>query len=169
MDLFPQDWVALFALETPLFELLVRGSLLYVGILVLMRFMPRRTGNELAVMDLIFLLLITEVASHSLGEYTSLGDGLVLVVVLMLWDYLINILSYHVPFIERLLSSPPLQIVKDGELLRRNMRREFLTEDELMCYLRESGIDRLEEVKAAYIEGKGKITILKVRTGSGEA
>lgn len=165
MDLFPQDWAALFTLETPLFELLARGSLLYAGILALMRFMPRRTGNELAVMDLIFLLLITEVASHSLGDYTSLGDGLVLILVLMGWDYLINILSYHVPFIDRLLSSPPLQIVKDGELLQRNMRREFLTEGELMCYLRENGIERLEEVKAAYIEGKGKITILKAKAG----
>jgi uncharacterized membrane protein YcaP (DUF421 family) len=42
-------------------------------------------------------------------------------------NYLLNFLSFYVPFIERLVSAPPLQVIRNGELLRRNMRREFLT------------------------------------------
>src|SRR3712207_6527573 len=129
MELLPADWLGVLAPDTPLLELVARGSVLYFGILIITRLMPRRTGGELAMMDLIFVLLIAEGAAHAMGEYTSVADGIVMIATLMGWNYLINSLSYRVPFIERLVSSPPLQVIRDGELLRRNMRREFLTED----------------------------------------
>lgn len=160
MELVPESWARIFALGTPLLELLARGTALYLGILVLMRFMPRRTGGELATMDLVFLLLIAEGASHALGEYTSVADGLIVVGMFMAWSYLLNLLSFHSPLIERLVSAPPLLIVKNGRMLRRPMRSEFLTEEELMDHLRQQGVERIEDVKAAYVEGEGKITVL---------
>ncbi len=81
MKLLPDTWSHLFVLETPLLELVARGTLLYTAILVLFRFMPRRSGGEMALMDLIFALLIVSAVSHSLGDYTSVADGLFLVVV----------------------------------------------------------------------------------------
>lgn len=162
MKLFPEDWVSVFAPEAPLFELIARGSALYFGILVLMRVMPRRTGGELATMDLIFVVLIAEAATHSFGDYSSVADGIIVIATLMGWDYFVNALSYRLPFVERLVSAPPLQVVRDGRLLRRNMRREFLTEEELMSHLREQGIDDVRKVKAAYVEGEGKLTAVPV-------
>lgn len=161
MPLTPDDWASVFQLETALLELIARGSALYFAILALMRFMPRRTGGELATMDLIFVLLIAEAAAHALGDYSSVGDGLVMIVTLMAWNYAINALSYHVPLVERLVASPPLQIVRDGRMLRRNMRREFITEEELVSHLREQGIDHVEDVKVAYVEGEGKLTAVR--------
>jgi uncharacterized membrane protein YcaP (DUF421 family) len=66
-----------------------------------------------------------------------------------------------VPFIERLVSAPPLQVIRDGKLLRRNMRRELLTEEELMSQLRQQGMDNLNEIKTAFVEGDGQISIIK--------
>ena len=160
MELIPADWLGVLALETPLLELLARGSILYFGILVITRLMPRRTGGELAMMDLIFVLLIAEAAAHALGEYSSVADGIFMIATLMGWNYLINSLSYRMPFIERLVSSSPLQVIRNGELLRRNMRREFLTEEELMSRLREEGISDVKAVKSAHIEGNGKISVV---------
>jgi uncharacterized membrane protein YcaP (DUF421 family) len=160
MELFPANWARIFAIETPLLELVVRGSILYFAIIVLMRFMPRRLGGELALMDLVFLLLIAEAAAHGMGDYTAFADSVVIIATLIGWTYLLNLLSYQVPLIERLVSAPPLQVVRDGRLLRRNMRSEFLTEEELMTHLRKEGIDDLKSVKAAYIEGEGKFTVI---------
>jgi uncharacterized membrane protein YcaP (DUF421 family) len=116
-------------------------------------------------MDLIFALLIAEAAAHSLGDYKAVGDGLTLIVFIMGFNYPGNALSYHVPFIERLVSAPPLRIIRDGELLRRNMRREYLTEEELVSYLRQQGIDEIGEVKAAFVEGEGEISVIKKSGG----
>ena len=90
MILLPPDWSAVLTLETALIELLARATLLYFGFLTLVRLMPRRTGGEIATMVLIFVLLIAEAAAHSLGDYTSLADGGVLIAAFMGWNWLIN-------------------------------------------------------------------------------
>ena len=161
MTWLPDDWSALFMVEIPLLELFVRGSALYFAILFLMRFMPRRTGGELATMDLAFLLLIAEAASNAFGEYTSVAEGLILVMVLMGWNFTVNAASYHFRFVEKLVSSRPIEVVRNGKMLRRNMRREFVTEEELMSALRQQGLDSIEHVKSATIEGEGAITVVK--------
>ena len=165
MKFIPDDWAAVFLPETAVLQLIARGSALYLGILFLMRAMPRRTGGELATMDLLFVVLIAEGAAHALGDYTSVADGILVIATFMGWNYLVNALSYRLPFIERLVSSPPLQVVRDGQLLRRNMRREFLTEEELVSHLREQGIEDVQDVKAAYVEGEGKITAVSRKAG----
>ena len=163
MNWLPDAWSDLFVVETPVLELAVRGTILYFAILVLLRFMPRRIGGELATMDLIFVLLIAEAASNGFGLYTSVSEGLVLVLVLIGWDYAINAASYRFRFIEKLVSSPPIQVIRDGRLLRRNMRREFLTEEELMSSLRQQSITSVSEVKAAFIEGEGAVAVIKYK------
>lgn len=159
--LFPDDWQAIFALETPVLELLVRATALYFAILILMRLFPRRAGGELATMDLILILLISESVSGAFGAFSSILDGVILAATLMAWNFAINVASFRFRFIEQLVSAPPTQIVRDGQLLRRNMRREYLTEEELMSYLRQEGIDELAQVRAAFIEGEGKISVLR--------
>lgn len=154
------DWASIFHSESPILEQVVRGTVLYFGVLVLMRLMPRRSAGELAPIDLVFVILIAEAASHAMGDYTSVTDGLVLVSVLVGWNVAVNVLSYWVPAIGRLVSAPPLQIVRDGTIIRRNLRREFITENELEDSLREHGIDDVRRVKSAFVEGSGKITAI---------
>ena len=133
---------------------------MYLGILFLLRIMPRRTGGEMATMDLLFVVLIAEAATHSLGGYSSITEGFIVILTLIFWNFTVNSLSYYLPFFEQLVSSPALQVVKDGKMLRRNMRREFLTEDELMEHLRREGIEDLKDIKAAFIEGDGEISFI---------
>ena len=161
MDIFPSNWASVFTVETALFELIARGTALYVGVLILVRMMPRRTGGELATMDLIFVLLIAEAAAHALGDYSSVGDGMVMIVTLMSWNWLVNVLSFRIPALERLASAPPIQVIREGKLLRRNMRREYLTESELMSHLRQEGISEIQGVKAAFVESDGRVSVLK--------
>lgn len=163
MELAPAAWAEVFGLETPLYELVARGSALYLGVLVLFRLMPRRTGGELAAMDLIFVLLIAEAAAHAFGDYTSIADGFIVIATLMFWNYLVNLASFRIPAIEKLVSSPAIQVIRDGQLLRRNMRKEYLTEEELMGHLRQEGIESAEGVKSATIEGDGRISVIPAR------
>jgi len=156
------DLNELFQIESTVLSQFLRGSILYLGILILMRLIPRRTGGELAAMDLIFILLIAESASHSLGDYTSVTEGFITILTIIAWNFLINLLSYYFPFIEKLVSHPPVQIIKNGRILRKNMRREFLTEEELIGHLREQGIEDISKVKKACIESEGTISVISL-------
>ncbi len=157
------DVGSIFELQTPVLELVIRASVLYVVVVVLMRILPRRTGGELATMDLIFVVLIAAAAAPAFGEYKSVTDGIIVIGTLMLWDFLTNLASYHSPFIERLVSARKIQIIQNGKLLRRNMRREYLTEEELMEYIRKEGVEDVKDIKSAFIEGDGKISIIKAK------
>ena len=160
MELFPSDWGRIFIPEKPLLELVARGTVLYLGILILARLTLRRSIGKVAGMDMIFLLLLAEAAAHSMGGYESVGDGIVLILVFIGLNFLINFASYRVPFVEKLVSAPAIQVVKNGRMLRGNMRREFLTEEELMTHLRQEGIEGLSDVKAAYVEEHGTVTVI---------
>jgi uncharacterized membrane protein YcaP (DUF421 family) len=78
----------------------------------------------------------------------------------MAWNYIINAASYRFPIVEKLVLSPVIQVVSNGKLLRKNMRKEFLTEEELMSCLWKENVTQLSEVKAAFIEGESAITIV---------
>ena len=41
------------------------------------------------------------------------------------------------------------------------MRKEFLTEAELMSHLHKQGIDDLDAVKVAFVEGDGRISVIE--------
>src|SRR5690554_3021626 len=161
MEILKLGLAELFYIENSFVSLVVRGTMIYLGILFLFRILPRRTGGEMAMMDLIFVLLIAEAATHSLGGYESVTEGFVVILTLMGWNYLINFLSYHSDFVEKMVAAPALPIIKNGKLLRRNMRREYLTQEELMDHLRLEGIEEIGEVKSAYVEGDGKISVVR--------
>ena len=54
----------------------------------------------------------------------------------------------------------PLLLVRDGRLLRANMRRELVTQEELESKLRENGVEKLADVRMAYLESSGEISLL---------
>lgn len=151
----------MFSFDKQVLELVVRASILYISVLVLIRILPRRTGGEMGMADLIFVLLVAQAIAPSFGDYRSLSDGMVVVVTLMAWNYMVNFASYHIPGFDRIVAAPKIQVIRRGKMLLRNMRKEFLTEEKLREYIREEGIENIEEVKAAFVEGDGKVSIIK--------
>lgn len=156
------DLKEIFQIEASVLELMLRGSVLYVGMLLLIRFLPHRTGGEIGTMDLVFILLLLEAATHSMGDYSSLTEGFIIIGTLGAWNYLVNVLSYHYPFVEKLVSPPAVQVIRNGKMLKRPMRREYLTEQELIEHLRTQGIEDIAQIKKAFIEGDGSISVLKM-------
>lgn len=165
MPIVPDQWRAIFALDAPLLEIIVRGAVMYLLVFLLLRASLRRTAGELTMLDFVFVLLVAVGAENAmLGAQSSVAAAFVLVATLIACNYLLNLLGYLFPVFEKLLLPPPLPVIKDGKMLQRNMRREFLTEQELMGKLREQGVDDVAGVKAAYIEGDGTISVIPRET-----
>jgi uncharacterized membrane protein YcaP (DUF421 family) len=154
------DWHAVFVPKTPLLELFVRGSAVYLALFTLLRVTKRQAGS-LSIPDLLVLVLIADAAQNSMaGDYKSVPDGLLLVSVIVFWSFALDWLGYRVPLIGRFVHPPPVELVRNGRMLRQNMRRELITVEELMSQLREQGIDALNKVKSARLEGDGQISVI---------
>jgi uncharacterized membrane protein YcaP (DUF421 family) len=162
-NIFNLDWGKIFLPDTPLLEIVIRGSIMYLAIFLLMRFILKREAGGVSITDVLLVVLLADAAQNGMaGEYTSIANGILLVATIMFWSFALNWLGYHIPVIGRLVHPPPLLLVKDGKLIRRNMRKEFITEDELMSMLREQGINDLSQAAQVNLEGDGQISVVTV-------
>lgn len=149
------------------FELILRGSIVYLLVFALFRFVLKRVTGTLNIGDLLIIVLIADAAQNAMSAgYTSLTDGIILVATIMFWSYALDWLAHRFRAFERVMHPPPLPLVRDGQMLARNMRRELITHDELMSHLREQGVKDLREVKLASMEGDGRISVVKDEEGN---
>lgn len=149
----------IFALERPIWEMVLRGSAVYWFLFVLFRFALRRDVGSMGVADLLFVVLVADAASNAMqGEYRTVLDGFVLLGTLAGWNYLMDQLSYRIPVVGRFMEPPTEVLVRNGRPNHRVLAREMMTSDELMGKLRELGIESLEEVRIARLESDGTLT-----------
>ncbi|GAA0558211.1 DUF421 domain-containing protein [Chitinophaga japonensis] len=155
------DFQKMFVPDTPLLEIIIRGSITYLAIFFLLRLVLKREAGSLAMSDLLVVVLLADAAQNSMaGEYHSITDGILLVAVIILWSHFLDFLGYYFPFIQRLVHPAPLPLVRNGEVLRANLRKELITMEELKSLLREQGVSSLAEVKEAYMETNGHISVI---------
>lgn len=153
--------MALFSLTLSPLEIVVRGTAVYWFLFVLFRFVMRRDAGSIAMAALLLLILIADAAQNAMaGEYKSIADGCVLVATLAGWNYVLDWCSYRFPALRRVLEAKPLLLITDGRPLRANMRREFITLEEIESKLREAGVARMADVRKAYLESDGEISLL---------
>jgi uncharacterized membrane protein YcaP (DUF421 family) len=156
------DWSGILLPQTPLLELIVRGSITYLALFALLRLALKREAGAVGMTDLLVVVLIADAAQNAMADdYRSVSDGIVLVVTLVFWSLALNWLGFRVPAIQRLVHPPALPLVRDGRMLRRNMAQELITEDELMSQLRLQGVDDLSQVVSANMEGDGRISVIE--------
>jgi uncharacterized membrane protein YcaP (DUF421 family) len=159
--LFDVDWRAIFVPTVPLLEVFVRGTATYLALFLCMRFVLKRQTGVIGIADLLVVVLIADAAQNAMAsEYRSLTEGAVLVATIIFWNYALDWLGYRFPAFQRFVRPAPLALVENGRMLHRNMRKEFITEDELMTQLRKQGVDDVAEVERAFIEGDGSISVM---------
>jgi len=158
---FPSDWGKILLPDTPLLEIILRGSLMYIALFLMLRFILKRQAGTVGITDLLVITLIADAAQNGMAnDYSSISDGILLVGVIIGWSYLIDWLGYRFPRFQRIVHPGPLPLIKDGRMLRRNMRQELITEGELMTQLREQGIEDIRSVRSAFMEGDGRISVI---------
>ena len=162
------DWKSAFVPTVSLLEIVLRGTIKYLGILALLRFVLKRESGSMSTGDLLVLVLLADAAQNGMAsDYKSITEGLVLVATIIFWSFAMDWLGYHIPFVEGMLHPPPLPLIRKGRTIRRNMQREMITMSELMSQLREQGVEKIAEVKTACLEGDGKISLVKFESKNG--
>ena len=152
----------LFRLSIPLWELVIRGSAMYWFLILLFRFIARRDLGSMSVPDVLILVIIADAAQNGMsGGYESITDGFILVGVLLGWNCALDRLAYRFPIFRRLVEPPPTLLVLNGQMQRRTMVAEAITEEELKSQLREAGIDDVKSVQKMCLEPDGKLSVIR--------
>src|SRR5262245_14068626 len=159
----PVKWDELLTFTVSPYELFLRGTIVYLFIFVVMRVLRREPGT-VGIADLLMVVLIADASQNAMaGEYHSLLDGLILVLTIVFWNYMLDWLTLRSKTIEHFTYPQPVALFQNQRMDRRNMRKEFVTEAQLMSMLREHGIDELADVKAVFLEGSGHVSVIPAK------
>jgi uncharacterized membrane protein YcaP (DUF421 family) len=154
----------MFALSASPLEPIIRGTVMYLALFLLFRLVIRRRIGAVGMSDILLVVIIADAAQNGLsGEAHSVTEALLVVGTIFFWNWVIDWLNYRVPALHRLLETPPLPLIENGRLLRRNLRHEYVTLDELESKLREHGVTDFSQVERATMEPDGNVSVIKKR------
>jgi len=152
----------LFRIHVSIPELMLRGTLVYWLLFIIFRFVLRRDVGAVGIADILLLVIVADAAQNAMsGGYDTFSEGAILVLTIVGWNWLLDVLSYRFALVRQFASPRRLTLVRHGVPQRQQMRREYITMEELNEKLREQGIEHLSDVKVAYLEGDGQISVIR--------
>ena len=154
--------------DVSLLETVVRGIVMYLSIFVLLRVVLRGRTSAVTISDLLVLVLIADAAQNAMAsDYLSITNGLVLVGTIVLTSFAMDWLAFRFTPLRRFVHPDRKALVVDGRVLHKTLAEELITDEELDTQLRLNGVEELSDVKAAYLEGNGAISVIQ-RSGGGQ-
>ena len=119
-------------------EHVIRGTLVYLFLLVLFRISGKRTLAEVTTFDFILLLIISEAAQQALlGQDYSFTAAAIVITTLVGLDMLMAWISRRSEKVQKMLDSVPLVILKDGKPIKDRMETSGVDESEILQAARE--------------------------------
>lgn len=143
-------------------EIVIRTSIMYLYTLLLVRLLGKRGMGQLSPFEMVIIVALgSAVGDPMLYDDVPLLHGLVVVTVVVALERLLVALTQRNRPLERLIESSPVLLVRDGEIDREALKQEELSETELFMSLREARIEQLGEVRLAYLEPNGKVSVFR--------
>jgi uncharacterized membrane protein YcaP (DUF421 family) len=134
---------------------------MYLSFVVLVRLVGPRSLTSTASFDFAAVVALGAVIGRTvLLADPTLAIGVVALVTLFVMQGVLGWLRQD-PNVDRLVHRPPTLLVRDGVLLRANMRRVHVVEDEVRQAVRRSGARSLDEVRCVVLERNGAVSVVR--------
>jgi uncharacterized membrane protein YcaP (DUF421 family) len=158
------------ALYQPWWELILRAVVVYLFLLILLRFTGKRQVGQLAPFDLVLLLVLSNSVQNAMnaGDNSLIG-GLLSASTLVGLNFVFGYATFRSKTLEGLIEGQPEVLIHNGKLYEKVMARARLTHHELDAALREAGCTSVVEVHCAVLENNGSITVVQRREPSAPA
>jgi uncharacterized membrane protein YcaP (DUF421 family) len=143
------------------FYIALSSIAVYLFIIIAIRLFGKKEISQLSVIDLVFILLISNAVQNAMvGSDSTLAGGLVAAGSLFVINYLFKLVLYKIPRLGRLIQGDPMILIYKGKIIHKNMAKAKFTLDELKETVREHGIALVEDVDLAILETDGNISII---------
>ncbi|TGE23084.1 DUF421 domain-containing protein [Hymenobacter metallicola] len=160
----PFDWNRLLFSEDapPLFllEVALRCVLTYFMVIGALRVTGRRGVRQLSIFELSIILALGSAAGDAmLYDDTPLLHAAVVFIIVPILYLLFNKATEKFPRFSDWLEGRPVLLVEDGRICIDEFRQQNLTQKELFGEMRQLQVEHLGQVRRAYIEATGNISI----------
>ena len=143
-------------------DIMLRATVIFFALYILVRLMGKRELGQMTPFELIVLVVIGDLIQQGVTQNDfSLTGAIIAISTIAFWALAMSWLSYLSSRAERLLEGEPRVIIRDGELMTHNLRRDRLTVAEIESEMRLAGIAHRRDVAWAIVEPRGKISFIQ--------
>ncbi len=144
-----------------IWDYVYRTVLIYFVVLVVIRLMGKREIGQLSPFDFVVAVIMAEIAAIPMEvSDIPLWHSIVPLLVLGLLEVLLSYATLFSTTLRRLICGEPQVIVKNGKLLRAEMRKARYNLDEFLAQVREKGIVNPDDIEFAVLETSGKLSVV---------
>lgn len=145
---------------TFLFEVLVRSAVMFILTLIILRMSGKRGIKQLSVFELAILISLGSAAGDPMfyQEVGLLPAIVVLIVVISLYKAM-TYLTGKFEKVEEYVEGKPIKLIENGKIIYEVFRKESLAYDELFSQLRQHSVSHLGQIKCAYMETSGDLSV----------
>ena len=148
-------------------ELVIRCVVIYLVLLLGMRFFGKREVGQFTLFDLVFVLLVANAVQPAMtGPDSSLLGGVVIIAVLLLANYLVSYLRLRIPGFGRLVEPASVIVARNGAWDEKELQRQGIDQDEAEAALREHELTSVKETKMVRLEADGSLSVIPKERGS---
>lgn len=157
----------MFHLGVDWWEIVIRTTVVYLALVVGLRFFGEREIGQMAPFDLVVILLIANAVQNAMvGIDTSLVGGLIAAATLLVANFGIAQLRAHNSHFRGLVEGESVVLISDGQLMPKQIRREGIDMLDLEQAIREHGLAGVHDVRLAVLEVDGTISIVPLEANS---
>jgi uncharacterized membrane protein YcaP (DUF421 family) len=139
-----------------------RTIILYILIVIILRIMGKREVGELGVIDVVVFIIMAEVAAFSLDSPDNkLIQSIVPMLILLAIQVVTSYFSLKSKKFRDVVDGEPSLIIRHGQIIEQEMRKQRYNLDDLFQQLREQQIGSVHEVSFAYLEPSGNLSIFR--------
>ena len=155
----------MFDLSLPWWEFIVRGAVVYLLLLLMVRMTGKRTVGQFTPFDLIVVMLLSEAVSNSLsGGDESLAGGLIAAATLVALDMVLAVTTSRSRKADAMLQGNPVLVGRDGVIYDEVLKHQRVPRSDVEKALRGADCD-LEDLRMAILEADGNLNILQKQQG----
>jgi uncharacterized membrane protein YcaP (DUF421 family) len=141
--------------------IIISSASVYIFIVVAIRLFGKKELTQLSVIDLVFILLISNAVQNAMvGANSTLAGGLVAATTLFLVNYLLKYVLLHSAVLSQVIQGNPLLLVYNGQIVPDHLDQAQLSIGELEEAVREHGVESIQDVNLAVLEVDGNISVL---------
>ncbi len=150
-----------------IFHTIFIGTLAYVVLIILLRISGKRTLSKWNAFDFIVTIAFGSILGMILlGENTSLIQGIVGFGLLVLLQLAVSWLSVNSTEMQALIKAKPTLLLYQGNLLSEMLKKERITQEDVLAAIREKGISAIENVEAVVLETNGNFSVIEHNQGT---
>jgi uncharacterized membrane protein YcaP (DUF421 family) len=148
-------------------DIVIRAVVAFLFVFLLTRIVGRRELSSLEPFDLILLVMLGDLVQQGITQSDFSVVGLMLAAgTIAVMTVVISYLGFRFRRLRPILDGEPIVVVQDGKAISQNLRRERVTEEELMSQARLQGIENMDQIKWAVLEKTGAISFIQKSNGS---